>query len=211
MSTVSSALRGSCSTCMSGRCGAVERAVILNGIPQPAYVERVRSRRDPASRSRFLMLTRLTVEKGVRVVLEAMRRLPAALDIEVAIAGRGPLESEVRAAASHDRRIRYLGYLTGEDKLAALTRAGYLLLPSLWYENAPVAIVEAGAYGLGVVASDIGAIPEFVEQNGTGILFPAGDRSRLRKRCGASPAIPKPCRTWRRAREVSPPASRSTG
>ena len=174
--------------------GAVERAVIPNGIPQPADVEGVRSRRDPASRSQFLMLTRLTVEKGVRVVLEAMRRLPAALDIEVAIAGRGPLEPEVRAAASHDKRIRYLGYLTGEDKLAALTRAGYLLLPSLWYENAPVAIVEAGAYGLGVVASDIGAIPEFVERNATGILFPAGDSTALaqtmRRLAGDPEALP---------------------
>lgn len=156
-----------------------ERAVIPNGIPQPDHVEKVRRWREPASRSRFLMLTRLTVEKGVRVVLEAMARLPGELDIELTVAGRGPLEAEVREAAARDPRIHFLGYLAGDDKLVALSRAGCLLLPSLWYENAPVALVEAAAYGLGVIASDIGAIPEFVEPQRTGILFPCGDAMAL--------------------------------
>ena len=63
--------------------------------------------------------------------------------------------------------------------IAALTRAGHLLLPSLWYENAPVAVVEAAAYGLGVIASDIGAIPEFVEPGATGTLVRPGDAAAL--------------------------------
>jgi glycosyltransferase involved in cell wall biosynthesis len=152
-----------------------DRAVVHNGIPLPVDMAQVRSRRVPESRKRFLMLTRLTVEKGVEVVLKAIRRLPADLDIEVAIAGKGPLEDEVRRAAQLDRRITYLGYLDGDAKRAALSRAGYLLLPSLWYENAPVAIVEAAAYGLGLIGSDIGGIPEFVEPGRTGFLFPPGD------------------------------------
>ena len=63
----------------------------------------------------------------------------------------------------------------------ALSRAGYLLLPSLWHENAPVTIIEAAAYGLGMIASNIGGIPEFVEANATGMLLPPGDV------CGAGP------------------------
>ena len=125
------------------------------------------------------MLSRLTVEKGVRVVLEAVARLPRELDIEIVIAGKGPLEDEVRAAAARDPRIIFLGYVEREAKVEALSRAGYLLLPSLWYENAPVAIVEAAAYGLGVIGSDIGAIPEFVEEDRTGLLFPTGDAAAL--------------------------------
>lgn len=156
-----------------------DRMIVANGIPQPDDVDAIRARRDPISRSRFLMLTRLTVEKGIRIVLEALAHLPDAADIEVAIAGRGPLEDEVRAAARRDPRLCYLGYLSGADKRAALARAGHLLLPSLWYENAPVALVEAAAYGLGVVASDIGAIPEFVEPGGTGLLFRIGDPAAL--------------------------------
>jgi glycosyltransferase involved in cell wall biosynthesis len=157
-------------------------AVVANGIPQPDDVERIRTARKPDAHHRFLMLSRLTVEKGIDVVIEAVARLPADTPVRVAIAGKGPLEERVRAAAAYDRRIEYLGYISGEAKLAALADAGWLLLPSLWYENAPVAIVEAAAYGLGVVGSDIGAIPEFIAQGQTGELFTAGNPDALARR-----------------------------
>jgi glycosyltransferase involved in cell wall biosynthesis len=154
-------------------------AVVANGIPQPDTARTVRRMRTPDSKKRFLMLSRLTVDKGVEVVLDAMRQLPDDVDIEVAIAGKGPLEDRVRDAARHDRRITYLGFVAGDEKTRAFANAGYLLLPSLWYENAPVAIVEAAAYGLGVIGSNLGAIPEFVEDGKTGVLFPAGDAASL--------------------------------
>jgi len=150
-------------------------AVVHNGIPLPDDGEEIRRRREPEASRRFLMLTRLTVEKGIQTVLDAAAHLPPHLPFEIAIAGRGPLEETVRAAADRDPRIRYLGFLDGASKAAALARAGHLLLPSLWYENAPVTIVEAAAYGLGIAGSDIGGIPEFVEPGQTGYLFPPGD------------------------------------
>ena len=101
------------------------------------------------------------------------------LPVEVAIAGVGPLEGDVRAAAARDSRIVFLGYVAGAAKTDALARAGFLLLPSLWHENAPVTIIEAAAYGLGVVASDIGGIPEFVEDDATGALVQPGDPAAL--------------------------------
>jgi glycosyltransferase involved in cell wall biosynthesis len=158
---------------------AARRLVVPNGIPLPSDAAKVRAARPSDSRRRFLMLSRLTVEKGVRVVLDAVSRLPRDLEAEIVIAGKGPLEEEVRAAAASDPRIIFLGYIEREAKVEALSRAGYLLLPSLWYENAPVAIVEAAAYGLGVIGSDIGSIPEFVEEGRTGLLFPPGDAAAL--------------------------------
>jgi len=154
-------------------------AVVHNGIPLPEDGDDIRRRRDPEASRRFLMLTRLTVEKGIQTVLDAAAHLPRHLPFEIAIAGRGPLEETVRAAADNDRRIRYLGFLDGKAKAEALARAGHLLLPSLWYENAPVTIVEAAAYGLGVAGSAIGGIPEFVEPGQTGYLFPPGDHRAL--------------------------------
>jgi glycosyltransferase involved in cell wall biosynthesis len=157
---------------------AAQQAVVPNGIPQPRDCDAVRQARTPESRTRFLMLSRLTPEKGIAVVLEALAKRPD-LNVELEIAGVGPLEQAVREAAARDPRITYLGFLDGEAKTAALARAGYLLLPSLWYENAPVTIVEAAAYGLGVLASDIGAIPEFIEPGRTGLLFPPGNSAAL--------------------------------
>lgn len=158
---------------------AGNQTVIHNGVPMPPDIGDVRRHRRRDGYARFLMLSRLTVEKGVQTVLDAIARLPKDLPIEIAIAGKGPLEEQVRTAAEADSRIRYLGFLDGAAKVAALARAEHLLLPSLWYENAPVTIVEAAAYGLSVIGSDIGGIPEFVEDTKTGFLFPPGDSSAL--------------------------------
>jgi glycosyltransferase involved in cell wall biosynthesis len=150
-------------------------AVVRNGIPLPPPAERART----GARKRFLLLTRLTVEKGVRTVLQALSTLPADLDFELVIAGRGPLEAEMQQAAASDPRLRFAGYVSGDAKAALLMSADYLVIPSLWYENAPVAVIEAAAYGLGVVASRIGGLPELVREGGTGVLFPPGDAQAL--------------------------------
>jgi glycosyltransferase involved in cell wall biosynthesis len=149
-------------------------AVVRNGTPMPCDV-----RWDRAEKPRILLLTRLTVEKGVRVMLEAMTLLPPDLDFELVIAGKGPLEPEMREAAANDKRIRYVGYVTGDVKQTLLASARYLVIPSLWYENAPVAVIEAAAHGLGVIASRIGGLPELVREGHTGVLFEPGDAEGL--------------------------------
>lgn len=156
---------------MTGR----RTAVVRNGIPV------VPMSRGGASGpgGRFLLMCRLTEEKGVRVVLNAIRRLPADLEVELTIAGRGPLEAVAREAAQADRRIQFAGFVQGEAKHALLSQADYLLIPSLWYENAPVAVVEAAAYQIGVIASRIGGIPELIREGSTGYLFEPGDAAGL--------------------------------
>jgi len=159
---------------------AVRRtAVIRNGIPMPNDAERIRQRTSSTDRQRFLLLARLTVEKGVRVVVKAAAALPRTLDFELVIAGRGPLDTEIRQAAASDPRIRFVGYVSGEAKEVLLASAHHLLIPSLWYENAPVAVIEAAAYGLGVIASRIGGLPELVREGRTGLLFEPGDAAGL--------------------------------
>jgi len=154
-------------------------AVIRNGIPLPADAAAIRAARPAGGPVRFLLMCRLTVEKGVRVALAAAARMPAEAGFELVIAGRGPLEDEVRQAAAADPRIRFAGYVAGADKTALLAEAHHLLVPSLWYENAPLAVIEAAAYGLGVVASRIGGIPELVREGRTGLLFEPGDAAGL--------------------------------
>jgi glycosyltransferase involved in cell wall biosynthesis len=155
--------------------GVRRTAVVRNGIPRPPP----RLPRAADTSVRFLLLCRLTEEKGVRVVLDAVRALPPDLQFELTIAGRGPLEPVARAAAEADPRIRFAGFVQGEEKHALLSQADHLLLPSLWYENAPVAVVEAAAYGIGVIGSRIGGIPELVTQGRTGVLFEPGDTAGL--------------------------------
>lgn len=152
-------------------------AVVSNGIPvRPRPAAPRLKRRGPL---RVLFAGRLTAEKGIRVALAAMRQLPQNFPICLTIAGKGALEVEVREAAAADARISYVGYLSGEEKDAAFTNADCLLLPSLWYENAPVVIIEAAAYALPVIGSRLGAIPEFIEDGRNGLLFEAGNPASL--------------------------------
>lgn len=153
-------------------------AVVRNGIPLPPVTARAR-RQHNDRRPRFVLLTRLTVEKGVHVVLRAMAMLPPSLDFELVIAGRGPLEAEMREAAANDARLRFIGYVTGDEKEALLAGSHYLLIPSLWYENAPVAVIEAAGYGLAVIGSRIGGLPELIRNGRTGVLFEPGDAGGL--------------------------------
>lgn len=150
--------------------------VIPNGIPLPVPVPRIKGETEPY---RFLFAARLTEEKGCQVLIDAMKIMPPDLHFELCVAGKGVFEEQFRIAASHDKRIRLLGYIQGEEKTTAFRAADCLLIPSLWYENAPVIIIEAASYGIGVIGSNIGAIPEFIKDGENGLLFEAGNPSSL--------------------------------
>lgn len=155
---------------------AKRTAIVRNGIPLPSPAARTREAGAPR---RFLFAARLTREKGCQVVLDAMRLLPPELHVELQVAGKGEFEESFQQAARHDPRIRLLGYVQGEEKQQAFRAADCLLLPSLWYENAPVVIAEAAAYGIGVIGSRMGAIPEFVTHEKNGLLFEPGNPQAL--------------------------------
>ncbi len=155
---------------------ARQTAVIRNGIPLPTVPAR---QRDASAPLRFLFPARLTIEKGCEVVLAALQHMPQDLNFEITVVGKGPLEDKFKVAAEHDKRLRFLGYVSGEQKTEVFSQSDCLIIPSLWYENAPVVIVEAAAYGMGVIGSRIGAIPEFVSDEETGLLFEPGNPQAL--------------------------------
>jgi glycosyltransferase involved in cell wall biosynthesis len=154
-----------------------QAAVVRNGIPRPALPRPTKASVEPVTN--FLLLSRLTPEKGVGTLLDAVRLIPGTVPFKLTIAGRGPLAAVVEAAAQADERIEFKGFVQGDIKHALLSQADYLLIPSLWYENAPVAIVEAAVYDLGVIGSRIGGIPELVQEGTTGFLFTPGDAGML--------------------------------
>lgn len=128
----------------------------------------------------FLFVGRLADEKGLHVLLECWSRLPQ--HFKLTIAGDGPLAPLVRAAAKTHSNIRYVGLLNGEQVLAELRSAFSLIVPSLCYEMCPKVILEAYASGTPVIASDHGALREYVVNGRTGTLFAPGDAEDLRNK-----------------------------
>jgi glycosyltransferase involved in cell wall biosynthesis len=114
-----------------------------------------------------LVASRLAVEKGVDVAVEACARA----GVPLVVAGDGPLEPALRAAARGD--VRFVGRV-GDAQLAALrARAGLAIVPSRAAETMGLAAVEAMAAGVPVVASAVGALPEVVHD--AGALVAPGD------------------------------------
>jgi glycosyltransferase involved in cell wall biosynthesis len=115
---------------------------------------------------------RLSVEKGVRLLPAiAMRLAPTPL----LVAGEGPLHGWLEGHAASTPNLRLLGHVD-DATLARLRRsAGVVAVPSLFYEHFCYAVAEALMDRRPVVASAIGAIPELVEHEATGLLVPPGD------------------------------------
>jgi glycosyltransferase involved in cell wall biosynthesis len=133
---------------------------------------------DDARGGHALYAGRLSHEKGVATLLEALARVPG---LELRIAGTGPLEPALREAAERlsPGRVRFLGYLDPHSLRRELAGCAFSVVPSEWYENQPYAILESFAAGTPVVGAAIGGIPELVEPGRTGALFEAGSAESL--------------------------------
>jgi glycosyltransferase involved in cell wall biosynthesis len=131
----------------------------------------------PEGRRGVLYSGRLSVEKGIEYLLQASESLAAA----VRIAGDGPLQSQAELAAASAGTV-YLGRLTHDAVLDEIRRAVAVVIPSVWFEGFPMAVVEAYATATPVIASRIGSLAEIVEDGVTGILCEPHDAEGLRQR-----------------------------
>lgn len=121
-----------------------------------------------------LSFGRLSAEKGVSMVIELAKRLP---EIPFKIAGTGPEEEALVAAARDCPNVDFVGHQTGTPLARLLAGAACVLIPSRVHENFPLAALEAMAAGKPVLASHAGGMPELVEDRRTGFLLPPLDAS----------------------------------
>lgn len=119
-----------------------------------------------------LYFGRYSEEKGVRTLLEVCRQFP---EINFVFAGGGPLKEEIQ---KHEN-VKELGFLEGEELRRTIARARFSVFPSEWYENCPFSVMETQKYGTPLIASDIGGVPELMQNGVTGRLFEAGSVQQL--------------------------------
>jgi glycosyltransferase involved in cell wall biosynthesis len=127
----------------------------------------------------FIYFGRLSVEKGVYTLIEAMRRLNGA---KLYVAGEGPLKAELESRAAGAGDVRFLGYVPHEKLMDLVRNAMFAVIPSECYDNAPMSVYESFALGKPVVGSRIGGIPELIEHGENGLLFEPGDADGLAER-----------------------------
>lgn len=136
---------------------------------------------EPAS-GHYLFLGRLVSEKGIETMLEAWRLLEKRLGDacpRLVIAGSGPEEAKVQAAAARMRKVVPVGFVAGVPKERLLRGCRALLAPSIWWEPLGLIVYESYDYGRPVLASRSGGLTETVTPGVTGFLHAPGDAEAL--------------------------------
>jgi glycosyltransferase involved in cell wall biosynthesis len=140
-----------------------------NGV---SVIERSRNGR----KDYYTYIGRLSEEKGIRTLL----RVAAKLCSKLKVLGGEPLESELKAQYEECPQIEFLGHCGRETVMREMAGAKFTVVPSEWYENNPISVIESLCLGTPVLGANMGGIPELVTPGVNGELFEAGDGEGLR-------------------------------
>lgn len=128
----------------------------------------------------FVFLGRLAEEKGIKFLITAFMNIKND-NIQLTIAGNGPLEDWLKECEQKDKRIKYVGFLNEKQKDSLLEKMDVLVVPSLWSEPFGRVVIDAYKNAIPVIATKMGGLKEIVENNKTGLLIEAHNTEELMK------------------------------
>ena len=129
----------------------------------------------------ILYFGRVHRSKGILTLIEAAVPLT---DVPIYIVGDGEAMSEVQQIIEQNgcKHIHLLGFKQGDALRELIRNSICTVLPSEWYENCPMSVLESYAYGKPVIGADIGGIPELIVDGVDGFLVPSGEPETLQNR-----------------------------
>jgi glycosyltransferase involved in cell wall biosynthesis len=166
---------------------SVSRYIVLNQLCHEKFVrgglpaERLRIKPNFVSsghvpdwqqRAGGMFVGRLSKEKGLAILAQAMARLPR---LVIDIYGKGPLQTFVELSPG----LRYGGFQSTDKLAEKLHRAAYLVVPSTGVESFGLVAIEAFACGTPVIGTRHGGLAELVAHGKTGLLVKPGDSAAL--------------------------------
>lgn len=135
---------------------------------------------------------RLAKEKGILNLVEAFSNLiinnknnDKLNNIKLYIAGNGPEKENIEETIKENNledKIILLGYLNQKDLKEYTRKCGFLVIPSIWYENGPYSVIETQSIGKAIIGADIGGIPEMVINNENGLTYKYNDVKELEEK-----------------------------
>ena len=123
-----------------------------------------------------LYLGRFVDYKGVGTLMEAFKIFPS---FNLKIIGDGPLKKKLNRFASLHSNVELLGRVSKDSVFEAIRKSSFIIFPSECYENMPMVLIESFAFSKPVIASNLGAIREFVIDGVNGLLFEPGNAKDL--------------------------------
>jgi glycosyltransferase involved in cell wall biosynthesis len=151
-----------------------EKLSVLCNFVDPVKLERFAAAPLVAREDYYCYVGRLSHEKGVSTLLKAASQLPYKLKV----AGDGPIGNDLREIYASNPNIEFLGHCNAEEVSRLISSARFSVIPSEWYENNPLSVIESLCGGTPVIGADMGGIPELISAN-SGIIFRSGDEDSL--------------------------------
>lgn len=158
--------------------GVKDKIIVLpNATTVPNGQKRGRADGEPIQ---ITFLGQIRPEKGVPQLIDALGHLSTRSDWFATIAGNGQLDQ----SRSHAQRLGIAarvdlpGWLGPDETATLLSRTDILVLPS-FVENLPMVVIEGFAYGLAVIATPVGAVPEVIDHERNGLLVPVDNVGAL--------------------------------
>ncbi|HLD81901.1 MAG TPA: glycosyltransferase family 4 protein [Patescibacteria group bacterium] len=159
----------------------IRNPVVNTGDPMPmGFSVKRKFHVDEKDPFRFLFLGQLEVHKGIYFLLDALQQ--SSKNFVLHIVGAGSEEETVRKKCQGDQRFIVHGYIPPEKLYEVFARIDMMIFPSLCYENFPTSILDSFRFGVPVLASDMGGVPELVSHGVNGFLFFAGDEDHFAER-----------------------------
>lgn len=118
---------------------------------------------------------RISEEKGILTLLNAIKETP---HIKLKLAGTGPLLEQLKSQCPPN--AEFLGFKHGDELRELIHNASFVVVSSECYENNPMTIIESYMIGTPVIGSDLGGIPELIQNNKTGYTFKPKSSADLR-------------------------------
>jgi glycosyltransferase involved in cell wall biosynthesis len=138
--------------------------------------------------SYYLFYGRLSEEKGIKTLIQAMKQFP---NLKLKIVGTGPLEDELKQFCVENKLedVEFLGFKSGDELFDLVRRAKFTCVTSECYENNPMTIIESYTLRTPVIGAAIGGITEIIENNKTGFSFESGRVDDLVRAVGEAEAL----------------------
>lgn len=114
----------------------------------------------------YCYVGRLSHEKGTQTLIEAANMLP---NRRLVVVGGGPIEEELRSVAG--THVDFVGFKQWDEIKTLVGRARFVVVPSEWYENNPLSVIEAKSLGTPVLGANVGGIPELIQNGVSGMTF----------------------------------------
>ena len=124
----------------------------------------------------YCFIGRLSHEKGAKTLIMAANELP----YKLVVIGGGPLMDDLKAVAHPN--IEFVGFKQWDEIKVIVGKARFSVIPSEWYENNPLSVIEAQCLGTPVLGARIGGIPELIEEGVTGMTFESRNMADLKEK-----------------------------